>query len=149
MANFDYLLGPKTHLKYGSHLVTHDMRPNLVKNYELIGGNVQTDTTYGKENSSLVTEFSNYGELEFHPDMNLSINVGGRLWTFISGEKTYVRFEPRITLNQMLQGKKRIQVGFSMANQGLHQLSSVTGILPSDIWFPTTGVLSPQQTTQI
>ncbi len=148
-ANFDYLLGRKTHLKYGSHWVTHDMRPSLIKNYEKVGGNIQTDTTYGTENNSLVHEFSNYAELEFHPDMNLSLNIGGRLWTFLSGEKSYVRFEPRITLNQMLVGKKRIQVGFSMSNQGIHQLSSVTGILPSDIWFPTTGVLSPQQTTQI
>jgi hypothetical protein len=147
-ANFDYLMGPKTHLKYGSNLVIHDMRPGELKEYEMLSNVITIDTVYGIYNNSVVTEFSNYAELEYHPDLNLSLNIGARLWSYFSKDNTFVRIEPRITINQMLQGNRRIQLGFSLANQGIHQLSSVTGILPQDVWFPTTGRLKPQQTLQ-
>jgi len=147
--DFDYLIGPKSSLKYGTHWVTHHMKPGEVDVFLKTNNTVQTDTVYGTWNTNLVSEFSNYAELEFHPNPYLSLNLGGRIWSYISAEKTFLRFEPRLTINQMLEGKKRIQLGFGMNNQGIHQLSNVTGILPQDVWFPTTGMLKPQQTTQV
>jgi hypothetical protein len=49
----------------------------------------------------------------------------------------------------LLEGKKRIQLGFSVANQGLNQLSSVNGTLPRDVWFPSSSTFRPQRTTQL
>lgn len=146
--DLEYLMGAKTKLRYGSHLVTHNMRPGELSFKEILNDNVQSLYTYGENNNSFPTEWSNYGELDFHSDNYLSINLGARLWTYIGNEKTFVRIEPRLTLNQRLQGNRRVQLGVSMNNQGIHQLSSVTGILPQDVWFPTTGNLKPQQTTQ-
>jgi hypothetical protein len=76
------------------------------------------------------------------------MNIGGRIWNYISSENNYLKFEPRIILSQLLEGKKRIQFGFATSNQGIHQLSSVSGNLPQDIWFPTTGNFRPQTTNQ-
>jgi len=148
-ADFDYLMGEKTSFKYGTHWVTHSMVPGEFRVYEKITGSPIYDTTYGSQNNVWVSEWSNYGELEFHPSQFLNINLGARLWTYLSSHNTFIRIEPRLTLSQMLQGKKRIQIGLSMNNQGIHQLSSVTGILPQDIWFPSTGNIKPQQTTQV
>ncbi len=140
-----------TKLRYGTHFVVHDMKPSLSA-YSLINTPVTTqrniDTVYGEFNNQFVSEFSNYLELEYKPSPGLSINIGGRVWSYFSKDTNYIRFEPRITLSQMLEGKKRIQFGFSIANQGLHQLSSVSGNLPQDIWFPTSGNFRPQSTTQ-
>lgn len=147
--DFDYLIGPKSSLKYGSHWVTHQMKPGELDVFLKINGQIQSDTIYGTWNSSLVSEFSNYAELEFHPNPYLSLNLGGRLWSYISGDRNFLRFEPRLTINQMLEGNKRIQLGVGINNQAIHQLSNVTGILPQDVWFPTTGILKPQQTTQV
>lgn len=41
-----------------------------------------------------------------------------------------------------------MQLGYSVTNQGLHQLSSVNGVLPSDVWFPSSSTFKPQRTSQ-
>lgn len=51
-------------------------------------------------------EWANYAELEVHPNIGLSMNLGVRLWTFITPTKTYCRPEPRIIISQLLEGKK-------------------------------------------
>lgn len=148
-ADFFYMLGPESKLRYGSQFIVHDMNPNTASfYYKNSQVNKIIDTTYGLFNRKFVSEFSNYAEIEFHPNEGMSMNIGGRVWNYFSAEKNYMRFEPRFILSQQLEGKKRIQLGFSVANQGIHQLSSVSGILPQDVWFPTTGNFTPQKTTQ-
>ena len=147
-ADFEYLYGRKSKLRYGTHWVTHNMKPGELVYQELFDGAVETNNTYGTANNQFPSEWSTYGELDFHSDNYLSINIGARLWTYFGKDNTFMRIEPRITLNQRLQGNKRFQLGLSMNNQGIHQLSSVTGILPQDVWFPTSGNMKPQQTTQ-
>ncbi len=146
--DLEYLVGTKTKLRYGTHWVTHNMKPGELIFTELRDGNVDTENKYGTANNQFPSEWSSYGELDFHSDNYLSINVGARLWTYLGRDNTFVRIEPRITLNQRLEGNKRFQLGVAVNNQGIHQLSSVTGILPQDVWFPTSGNLTPQQTTQ-
>ncbi|MGB1093367.1 MAG: TonB-dependent receptor [Bacteroidia bacterium] len=146
--DLEYLMGARTKLRYGTHWVTHHMRPGELSFTETLNGNIQSDYIYGASNNQAPSEWSSYGELDFHSDNYLSINLGARLWTYLGRENTFVRLEPRLTLNQRIEGDKRVQLGVSMNNQGIHQLSSVTGILPQDVWFPTTGNMKPQQTTQ-
>ncbi len=146
--DLEYLLGTKTKLRYGTHWVTHHMKPGVLSYSESINSNKAVDYVYGLANNQLVSEWSSYGELDFHSDNYLSINVGARIWTYLSRDNNFFRLEPRLTLNQRLDGNKRFQIGVSMNNQGIHQLSSVTGILPQDVWFPTSGRLKPQQTSQ-
>ena len=148
-ADFFNLRSNDTKLRYGTHFVVHDMKPSLF-NYQIINtpasGNI--DTVYGAFNNQIVSEFSNYLELEYKPFPGMSMNLGMRMWNYLSSENNYIKFEPRFIVSQMLEGKKRVQFGFSQSNQGLHQLSSVSGNLPQDIWFPTTGNFRPQNTTQ-
>jgi hypothetical protein len=146
--DLEYLLGTKTKLRYGTHWVTHHMKPGVLKFSEKINTREPVTNEYGLANNQFVSEWSSYGELDFHSDNYLNINIGTRLWTYFGRDNRFIRVEPRITLNQRLDGNKRFQIGASVNNQGIHQLSSVTGILPQDVWFPTSGRLKPQQTTQ-
>lgn len=147
--DFFYMLGAESKLRYGSQLIIHDMNPNTENVFLQSSNNSRNiDTTYGLFNQKYIGEFSNYAEIEFHPNEGMSMNIGARVWTYLSSEKNYLRFEPRISLSQQLQGKKRIQLGLAVSNQGIHQLSSVSGIMPQDVWFPTTGNFVPQKTTQ-
>jgi hypothetical protein len=147
-ADFEYLYGTRTKLRYGTHWVTHRMKPGELVYQELENGTVQEENIYGAANNQAPSEWSSYGELDFHSDNYLSINIGARVWSYFGRDNTFVRIEPRLTLNQRLEGNRRFQLGVSVNNQGIHQLSSVTGILPQDVWFPTSGNLKPQQTSQ-
>lgn len=146
--DFEYLSGRRTKVRYGSHLVTHLMKPGELRYLEIIDGKNNEDIQYGLANNQAPVEWSNYGEIDFHSDNYLSINIGARVWTYFGRDNNFLRIEPRITLNQRLEGNRRFQIGAAVNNQGIHQLSSVTGILPQDVWFPTSGNLKPQQTSQ-
>lgn len=148
-ADYFNLRSNDSKLRLGTQLVLHDMKPNeLTYKIDNTPNSGNIDTIYGQFNNKVVTEFANYAELEYKPFPGMSMNLGLRLWNYFSHDTDFTRLEPRIILSQMLEGKKRIQFGFSIANQGLHQLSSVSGNLPQDIWFPTTGKFRPQSTTQ-
>src|SRR5262249_32271858 len=115
----------------------------------LVNSGVYEDSTYGAENIQHAQEFSAYGEWETNLTTGLKLNLGGRVWMFSGKDKSYVRPEPRIFLSQVLQGQKSLKLGISIANQGIHQLASVNGNLPGDVWFPTRKNFKPQQNIQI
>jgi len=147
--DFSYIYTHQYSINYGSQLAIHGLRPGRTEIVSKDGNNPATTEKYGIANQQTVVEWANYAELDMHPNAGLSINLGMRLWSFFTAERVWVRPEPRITLSQLLEGKNRIQLGLGMSNQGLHQLSSVNGILPADIWFPSGENFSPQRTTQI
>lgn len=149
-ADFFNLWSNDSKLRYGAQMVVHNMNPSLLT-YQILNSqnsNSNIDTIYGTFNNQTVSELTAYAEIEYKPFTGMSMNIGGRIWNYISSENNYLKFEPRIILSQLLEGKKRIQFGFATSNQGIHQLSSVSGNLPQDIWFPTTGNFRPQTTNQ-
>lgn len=148
-ANLEYRLKTNAHLRYGGEWVLHSFNPS--SQYIAFSGSgiSSVDTTLGLQNKSFSPEVSIYGEYENNLGGGLKINLGGRIWSFFGEGKTWIRPEPRILISQILQGQKAIKLGFSMANQGVHRLSSVNANLPGDIWFPTGGAIRPQRTLQI
>jgi hypothetical protein len=148
-ANLEYRLKTNAHLRYGGEWVLHSFNPSTL--YIAFNGSGSTgfDTTFGLDNRSVSPEVSVYGEYENNLGGGLKVNLGGRIWSFFGNGKTWIRPEPRILISQILQGQKALKLGFSIANQGVHRLSSVNANLPGDIWFPTGGNIRPQQTLQI
>ena len=147
-ADFSFVYSLRHTLRYGSQFILHGLKPGITQVVEKTNV-ANIDTLYGVSNIQSVIEWSQYAELDLHPNIGLSLNIGIRLWSFFARDKAFIRPEPRIILSQLLEGKKRIQLGFSIANQGLHQLSSVNGTLPRDVWFPSGEYFKPQSTTQV
>lgn len=148
-ANMEYNISSAYSLRYGAELINHSFKPSLEYVKIVNNGNVRIDSVFGKVNHQQAQEASLYGEWEANLSAGLKMNLGSRLWIYSSRERTYIRPEPRVMLSQMLEGNKAIKLGFSIANQGIHQLSSVNGNLPGDVWFPTSGNFTPQQNIQL
>ncbi len=147
--DFNYIYSHQITINYGSQFIVHALKPGKTYVFNKENNNAPTIEEYGLSNMQNVVEWANYAEVDMHPNIGLSLNMGMRLWSFFTKEKSWIRPEPRIIISQLLEGKKRIQFGLSVANQGLHQLSSVNGILPGDIWFPSGTAITPQRTSQI
>jgi hypothetical protein len=148
-ANLEYRLKTNAHLRYGGEWVIHSFNPTTRHLFLGGSGGVGIDTTYGQKNKSTLPEVSLYAEYENNLGRGLKVNIGGRVWSFFSDGKTWIRPEPRILISQILQGQKAIKLGFGISNQGVHRLSSVNANLPGDIWFPSGGNFRPQRTIQI
>lgn len=149
-ADLEYRLAGNAHLHYGGEVIYHRFSPGLerIRLFTSSSGR-RFDTTFGEINVQSAIESSVYTEYEKNLGAGLKLNAGLRLWSFAGRNKTWIRPEPRILISQILQGQKALKLGFSMANQGMHRLSSVNGNLPGDVWFPTTGNFRPQRTMQI
>ncbi|MBS3913137.1 MAG: TonB-dependent receptor [Bacteroidetes bacterium] len=147
-ANFEYNYNANNSLRYGGELISHNFKPNTISVQYEANNISRLDTIFGKANVQNASEGSVYAEWESNLSAGLKLNAGARLWTFFGKEKTYIRPEPRIFISQLLKDKKALKLGFSIANQGIHQLGSVNGNLPSDVWFPTSKNFKPQQNIQ-
>ncbi|MBL7812571.1 MAG: TonB-dependent receptor plug domain-containing protein [Bacteroidetes bacterium] len=148
-ADFEQNISGTINLRYGADVTLHRFKPNTQKIFFSRNGSAVLDSTYGQDNINSAIESAIYGEWESDLGSGLKLNAGGRVWLFSVAGKTFIRPEPRIMLSQILQGQKAIKLAFGMSNQGVHQLSSVNGNLPSNVWFPSGGKILPQQNMQV
>lgn len=72
------------------------------------------------------------------PDTTINFNKG-ELIQFYHG------LEPRVSMRWMLPGKSSIKAGYSFNYQYV-QLTSLSAVsLPTDIWYPSTNIVQPQE----
>lgn len=147
--DFEYNVSSKTFLRFGVEAINHVFKPTQEYAKVVSNNHTRIDSTFGKVNNQSAQEVAGYFEWETSGSGGLKLNVGGRLWMFSTRDVTFVRPEPRIMLSQILEGNKALKLGFSIANQGLHQLSSVNLNLPNDVWFPVSKNFVPQQNIQL
>jgi hypothetical protein len=57
--------------------------------------------------------------------------------------KTYTNFEPRISVNYIINGDNAIKASYTRNAQYVHLLSNSTASTPADIWYPTTKIVEP------
>lgn len=146
--NLEYRIDGTSRIHYGGEAILHAFKPGLTTIRFNRNNGSNLDTTFGKINEQSAFEGAVYGEYDKNLGAGLKLTAGLRLWTFAGRDKIWIRPEPRIVVTQILKGQKAVKIGFSMANQGLHRLSSVNASLPGDIWFPTSGKFTPQNCLQ-
>ncbi len=147
-ADFEYRLRQSS-FRFGIDAIYHALSPTIESIKVRRNGVTTFDKLQGEENKQAAQEASAYLELESNLGPGLSLNTGLRLWTFLSVDQTYIRPEPRIFLKQIFNGVSALKLGFSMMNQGVHQLAGIGAALPSSVWFPSSGKIRPQQSTQL
>jgi hypothetical protein len=62
--------------------------------------------------------------------------------------KWYLNFEPRLSVNFMMNDRNSIKFSFNRNIQNLHQLSNTTSTLPTDIWIMSSRNIKPQSAIQ-
>jgi hypothetical protein len=90
-----------------------------------------------------------YLEDDWKTPWKLKVNGGLRLSSFVTGTKTYINPEPRISASYPLKNNLSIKASFASMSQYLHLLSNTGVGLPTDLWVPATNHIAPQQSWQI
>ncbi len=57
--------------------------------------------------------------------------------------KTYKNFEPRVSLNYMINKQNSVKFAYTRNAQYIHLLSNSTSSTPADIWYPATKIVPP------
>ena len=120
-----------------------------VHNYDLIYNDfynevLEKDSYAGQD--ILSTEASLYFQNESNFSNQFFTNVGGRFYYF--GNINNLWFEPRISASFKITPDFTVKGAFATAHQYLHLIVRNDITLPTDLWYPSTDVIKPSNSTQ-
>ena len=147
-SDFQKTLRNATILRFGTEHVMHQFKPGV---YDITVTNNAGQTSnrqFGSNNNQTAWENVIYSELEFHAYTGATINAGARLWSFAGVNKTFIRMEPRLLISQPVGEKDGLKFSTGSSNQGMHQISSVTGVLPENGWIGSSDKFRPMRNWQ-
>ncbi|WP_347158538.1 TonB-dependent receptor [Pontibacter chitinilyticus] len=105
--------------------------------------------SFAAGNNYKAAEFGAYASDDYVVNARLSVNYGLRLSGFSSGGHTYSGLEPRVAAKYNLTESASLKASFASMRQYLHLVSSSGASLPTDIWYPSTPVVTPQRSQQV
>jgi outer membrane cobalamin receptor len=118
-------------------------------NYDIIYSDIYNealdkDPYAGKDITA--SEASLYFQSESKFTNELSANIGGRFYYF--GNQKLFRFEPRVSASYNVTGDITLKGAFAIAHQYLHLIVRNDITLPTDLWYPSTGIIQPGKSSQ-
>ncbi len=78
-----------------------------------------------------------------------SLNAGLRLSGFNNDSTFYAGLEPRLAGRYSLSDRWVLKGSYARMYQYLHLVASAGAALPTDVWYPSTGLVKPQRSDQL
>ena len=166
--DFQYFLTTNNTLKFGFKINHHTFKPGEVRASETNSMNFKKiEDKYALENAVYAShEINISGRLTFiyglrysmffalGPGSIYSFDADGEITdttTYTSGEiiKSYGGFEPRFTINYLLNETSSCKFSYSRNRQYIHLLSNSTSGTPIDQWQPSTYIIKPEISDQV
>ncbi len=144
-ADFDWFVSPKTHVKFGAGSIYHRFRPNVVSTAGEISDFLSS------QQGSLINnqELYAYGGVDHEFSNRFKVNTGLRLSSALTvGSTFYPGLEPRISGRFTTSEYSSVKASYSRMYQYMHRVSSSTIALPTDLWYPVTEQVVPQNADQ-
>jgi hypothetical protein len=85
---------------------------------------------------------------DVEPVKKLRINYGLRYSAFVQKGKWYAGAEPRVAIRYAIDSTQSIKMNYTRIYQYLHLVSTTGAALPTDIWYPSTAGVKPQNGQQ-
>lgn len=144
--DFSYFKNTRSSIKYGVHFTNHSFRPNVVNSAGEISEFVKS--TEGKLIAT--QELVVYANHEFDITEKTKLNYGLRQ-SFLLTQKGRLYFnpEPRFSVSYSISDKQSLKFSYSRMVQYLHLVSNSTITLPTDLWYPVSNRIEPQQSDQL
>lgn len=144
-AHWHYAPNPKHNIKFGTDVVNHAFRPNIVNT----SGAITTYLKNQKGNLINTQEFGLFFNDDFTINRRLSINYGLRLSGTYTEKTFYSGVEPRLSTKYSLSKLHSLKFGYTRMKQYMHRVTSSSVALPTDLWYPVTSQIKPQDAHQV
>ena len=146
-ADFDFNPSTNHLIKFGGEYVRHGYRPEITKSQvkDVNDSRVFADTTYSDAANRRVNgnEMSLYIEDDISIGDCLSVNPGLHFSLFNVQGKFYLCPEPRLSAKFDVTDGWAVKAAYSRMSQYVHQLTSGTLNMPTDLWVPITSEIRP------
>ena len=142
---FTYFKSNTTKLKFGTELINHNFRPNILSTSGEISEFLES-----KEGALLQTfEGAVYANIAHDFSKRFKFSGGLRLSASTPKGKMYGGIEPRANFTYILGENSSAKFSYARMTQYLHRVSSSSVALPTDLWYPISGKVKPQSSDQI
>jgi hypothetical protein len=133
----------------------HEIRAGLSATRHVFDiGRLQAGSADGEINFSaglLLTgyEYGLYISDDWDINEHFKANIGMRLSGFSGNDAVYVRPEPRLALRYLHSPRLSFKASYARMHQYVHLVSNTGISLPTDVWYPSTKNVKPQQSDQL
>lgn len=142
--DYDYYLSPTNQIKFGGSVINHEFNPNIVSTKGAI-----SDFLESSEGQSISTqEVALYAHSDLDITDKVKVLYGLRFSGAFTTHKFFYDFEPRLSARYLINEYDSFKFSYSRMNQYMHRVSSSTIALPTDLWYPVTDSIKPQQSDQ-
>ena len=142
--DFYYALNPNNTLRFGGNITYHQFVVS-----RLNAGSDDGVVSFSAGQNFDGWETGLYASNEIEIADRLKINAGLRLSGFANDGEFYIGVEPRIAANYELSNKVALKGSYAKMYQYLHLVASSGVALPTDIWYPSTERIKPQNSDQV
>jgi hypothetical protein len=141
---FDYFVNHRNQLKFGGEFTQHHFRPNQTKVMGDFNESLKSQNSPTLQSSEMALFASNTQQITHR----LSSQYGLRFSGAFTQHTFYKLTEPRLSLSYQLSVSQVVKIAYSHMGQYINLVSGAS-TLPSDIWYPVTDQIKPQQSKQI
>ena len=131
--------------RFGGQLINHRFRPNILSTTGLVSELI--DNQRGDVRNAL--ELGLYGNAEYKFGEKYKVNAGLRLSSGLVKGESYGGLEPRLAATYILNDFQSFKASYSRMYQYMHLVSSSTVALPTDLWYPVSAKVKPQNSDQV
>ena len=166
--DFQYFINTSNTLKFGVNAIYHTFRPGeLESDNEDFFNSTFLSSKHGIESAAYIShrlDISNHIKMTYGlrysnftsvgPDTVYSYNNEDEIIAaeaYSKGEviNSYGNFEPRITVNFVLNKQSSMKISYARNTQHLHLLSNSSASLPTDLWISSSKNVKPQIADQL
>lgn len=131
-------------LKMGLEWTRHAISPNVVNS---IGKRFDFPEK-GATSAKTTHEIATYIHQDWPLSSKFLINTGFRGSLALVGSQEYFTPEPRVSVRYALTEEQAVKLGYSRMAQYIHRVSNAAISMPTDIWYPVTDSILPQNAHQ-
>jgi CarboxypepD_reg-like domain/TonB dependent receptor/TonB-dependent Receptor Plug Domain len=139
--DFTYRVSDASTIQGGLQFINHQMQ---VGKFGL--STSFTDLSVG--NILKANEMGAYILHDVAPVKKLRINYGLRYSAFTQSSTWYSGAEPRLAVRYAIDSQQSIKFNYTSMFQYLHLVSTTGAALPTDVWYPSTNAVKPQNGRQ-
>jgi hypothetical protein len=142
--DYDYRPNSLTTIKFGTNIVNHNFRPNILATKGILDDILQNREGKLIQNQELAF----YGSAEHDVTEALKITGGLRVSGSLVQGVSYGGLEPRLAARYTLAKGTSVKIGYARMKQYLHLVGSSAVSMPTDLWYPTTKNVKPGRSDQ-
>ncbi len=143
-SDFYFVANPRHTLRFGGNATYHRFNVGRLK-----AGSTSGEVSFSAGQDFDGVEMGMYISDDFDISDKFRLNTGLRISGFQNDGTFYTGIEPRIAARYSVNDRVSLKGSYARMFQYLHLIANAGAALPTDVWYPSTERVKPQESNQV